>query len=212
MRRTRSTTGIVRFSAAFDISRGERSNFDQYCVAIDAARRSIYIENQYIDVSEIVQRLDIALSRGVEVVVLLPAEPDGASDLAARAALGRHENFTLAGIAGLGVDGKRKPVYVHDKLMLIDDEWATVGSCNLHRASLFGSSEMNVAFRDPNTVRAIRAELFLEHLAEDTSRMDDRAALRLFRKIALENRRKFDSNNQDWQGLAFSLDITTYGR
>jgi len=27
--------------------------------------------------------------------------------------------------------------------MLIDDEWATVGSCNLHRFSFFGDGKMN---------------------------------------------------------------------
>jgi len=40
--------------APFDIASGERSNFDQYCAAIDAARHSIYMENQYVDVLEIV--------------------------------------------------------------------------------------------------------------------------------------------------------------
>jgi phosphatidylserine/phosphatidylglycerophosphate/cardiolipin synthase-like enzyme len=55
----------------------------------------------------------------------------------------------LAGIAGMGADGRRKPVYVHAKLMLVDDEWATVGSCNLHHFSLFGNGEMNVTFSEP---------------------------------------------------------------
>ncbi len=195
----------------FDIASGERSNFDQYCTAIDAARRSIYIENQYIEVSEILERLGSALSRGVEVVVLVPAEPDGASVVPARAALARHEHFTLAGIAGVGDDGRRRAIYVHNKTMLIDDEWATVGSCNLHRWSLFGNSEMNVAFSDPSTVRAIRSALFQEHLARDTSGMADRDALRLFRRIAGENRDKLDSDDHDWQGIAYSLDANTYG-
>jgi cardiolipin synthase A/B len=70
--------------------------------------------------------------------------------------LGTYENFMLAGIAGMGADGRRKSIYVHAKLMLIDDEWATVGSCNLHRFSLFGNGEMNVAFSDPAIVRSLR--------------------------------------------------------
>ena len=36
----------------FDIASGERSILDQYRAAIDAARRTIYIENQYLDVPE----------------------------------------------------------------------------------------------------------------------------------------------------------------
>ena len=135
----------------FDIASGERSNFDQYCAAIGAARRSIYIENQYVEVPEIVANLHRALQRGVEVVLLMPAEPEVSARsadrperrafLEARAALGAYENFTLAGIAGLGADGRRKPVYVHAKLMLVDDVWATVGSCNLHGFSLFGNGD-----------------------------------------------------------------------
>jgi cardiolipin synthase A/B len=116
----------------------------------------------------------------------------------------------LAGIAGLGVDGRRRPVYVHAKLMLVDDKWATVGSCNLHRFSLFGNSEMNVAFSEPSTVRSFRCELLREHLDRDTSGMSDREAFYLFRKIARENRRKFEVGDPAWQGLAFELDLATY--
>jgi cardiolipin synthase A/B len=191
---------------------GERSNLRQYCGAIDAARRSIYIEQQYLESSEILECLQGALRRGVEVVAVVPVKPDRASTVAARATLGQYENFTLAGIAALGVDGERLAIYVHAKLMLVDDEWATVGSCNLHRYSLFGNSEMNVAFRDPSAVRSMRVALFLEHLAEDTSGMDDRSALRLFRKIALENRARADAGIHAWRGLAFSLDVDSYGR
>jgi cardiolipin synthase len=94
--------------------------------------------------------------------------------------------------------------------MLIDDEWATVGSCNLHRFSLFGNSEMNVAFSEPNTVRTFRCELLREHLDQDTSGINDRDALHLFRKIARENRRKCEAGDHAWQGLAFELDIGKY--
>jgi cardiolipin synthase A/B len=203
---------------SYDIALGEQSNFDQYCAAINAARRSIYMENQYIDVPEIVDCLHRALKRGVDVILLMPAEPDVTlpipperqTILKARAELGTFGNFMLAGIAGIGSDGRRKSIYVHAKLMLIDDEWATVGSCNLHRFSLFGNSEMNVAFSDSNTVRAFRCELLREHLDQDTSGIDDRDALHLFRKIARENRRKREAGDHAWQGLAFELDLAKY--
>jgi len=205
---------------AFDIVLGEQSVFDQYCAAISAARRSIYIENQYVTVWEIVSCLDRALQRGVEVVVLMPAEPQGLPHnitqeqqafFKAWAALGAYENFTLAGLAGLSTDGRRTSVYVHAKLMLVDDLWATVGSCNLHHFSLFGNGEMNAAFWSPNTVQSFRCELFQEHLGQDTSHMDDRSALRYFRKVALGNRKRFNAGAHAWQGLAFTLDPASYG-
>jgi phosphatidylserine/phosphatidylglycerophosphate/cardiolipin synthase-like enzyme len=190
---------------AFNIAAGERSNFDQYRAAIGAARRSIYIENQHVSVPAIVGNLRDALQRDVEVVVLVPAEQEVSADLAA---LNAFPNFTLAGIAGLGADGQRKPVWVHTKLMVIDGEWATVGSCNLHRFSLFGNGEMNAAFWDPDTARALLSALLQEHLDQDISRMDDRAALQLFRRIARENRIRSEAGDHAWLGLAFSLGPT----
>ncbi len=205
----------------FDITRGERSIFDQYLAAIGAARDTIYLENQYVTVPEMVAALRRALGRGVQVTLLAPAEPAGfahsiSGDREAFfkewAALGMFENFTLAGIAGVRVDGRRAPVYVHAKLMLIDDAWATIGSCNLHGYSLFGNGEMNASFWSPDAVRALRCELFREHLDRDTTSLNGRAALWLFRETALENRRRFDAGDHDWRGLAFALDPARYGR
>ncbi len=186
----------------FAIEAGERSNFEQYCAAIAAARRSIYIENQYILAPEIIECLRQALLRGVEIVAVIPAEgaiPEALADLAAFA------NFTLSGIAGLDDDGKRNPVWIHAKLMLVDGEWGTVGSCNLHRYSLFGNCEMNAAFWDRATARALLSELLYEHLASDIAGLDDRAALQLFGQIARNNRQLVENGDSSWQGLAFSL-------
>jgi cardiolipin synthase len=187
---------------AFDTAAGERANFDQYRAAINAARRSIYIENQHISVPEIVECLAKALERGVETVALVPAAGSVSSELTA---LGVFEHFTLAGIAGLGADGKRKPVWVHSKLMIVDGEWGTVGSCNLHRFSLFGNGELNAAFWDQITAYTLLRELLQEHIDHDITGMDDRAAMRLFRTIARENRARFDAGESAWQGLAFHL-------
>jgi phosphatidylserine/phosphatidylglycerophosphate/cardiolipin synthase-like enzyme len=170
----------------------------------------------------VVTGLANALQRGVEIVVLLPADPEGWVGTARQnpnykvlfdklASLGGYENFALVGIAGRGAAGSRNNVYVHAKLMLIDDAWATIGSCNLHRNSLFGHTEMNASFWDPQVVRSLRCELLAEHLGQDTAHLDDRAALRLYRQVAVENRRRKDAGNSEWQGLAFSLDPAAYG-
>jgi phosphatidylserine/phosphatidylglycerophosphate/cardiolipin synthase-like enzyme len=206
----------------FNIADGERSILVQYQQAIGAARHSIYIENQALEASEIVTCLDGALMRGVEVVVLVPAEPEGRVRAARGrperrsfydqlAALDRHERFALVGIAGPSPDGGRRNIYVHDKVMLIDDAWATIGSCNLHAGSLFGQTEMNASFWNPTVVRALRCELLAEHLDQDTAHLDDRAALGLYRRIAKQNRLKRDVGDHKWQGIAFSLDPSTYG-
>jgi phosphatidylserine/phosphatidylglycerophosphate/cardiolipin synthase-like enzyme len=104
------------------------------------------------------------------------------------------------------------PVYVHSKLMIVDDDWATVGSCNLHRFSLFGNGELNVAIWCRATASAFRVALFAEHLAQDTSLLTSREALKLFRAVAVDNRRRLAEGKQDRQGLAFALDVGLYGK
>ncbi len=143
---------------------GDRSILEQYERAIDAAERSIYIENQAIPIPAIAARLEGALQRGVEVLLLVPAVPEepvyaARKDPARRAlfdgleVLGRHPRFRLAGLS----------VYVHCKLMIVDDVWATIGSCNLHAYSLGGSSEMNASIWDAALVRDLRGRLRRKH-------------------------------------------------
>jgi cardiolipin synthase len=205
-----------------DVAGGERSILAQYLEAIGAARSSIYIENQAIPVPEIAAVLKQALERGVEVVMLVPADPEDSVRRARQdpqrkplfdslAALDRFENFALVGIAALDTKGRRGNIYVHSKIMLVDDVWATIGSCNLHSYSLSGNTEMNASIWDPQVVRTLRCQLLAEHLDRDTAGSDDRAAFCLYREVARENQRRREANDQKWQGLAFSLDPTAYG-
>jgi cardiolipin synthase A/B len=205
----------------FNIALGEQTNFAQYCALIRGAQRSIYIENQYLETLEIVEALLEALGRGVEVVLLMPLLPDllpidlppeRQVFLELRATLGAYDHFTLAGIAGLGNDGRRKPVWIHSKLILVDDTWATIGSANLHRYSMFGNAELNAAIFSSQVVRGFRIELFKEHLALDTSELDGVAALRLFKQIAAANQVRLLHKDHAWQGLAVTLDVATYGK
>jgi phosphatidylserine/phosphatidylglycerophosphate/cardiolipin synthase-like enzyme len=175
---------------------GEHTILDQYERAIDAAQRTIYLENQAIPVPRIADRLLQALDRGVDVVLVVPAAAE-AHVIAARRdpaeqgpfdsleALGRRPNFLLAGIAE---PGGHRPKYVHAKIMMIDGVWVTIGSCNLHRFSLFGHSEMNAAIWDEAVVRDLRCRLFRDHLGTDTSDLDDGDAVGLFRRLTLEHR------------------------
>jgi cardiolipin synthase len=212
-----STTGGV----PFDIASGERSVIDQYLQAIDAARSSIYVENQYLEDPSIVHAFLRALERGIRIVVVLPGEPDvpasasttpGRSDfLRARATLAEYGHFSAVGLAGLDDSGRRQHVYVHAKTMLVDDSWATIGSANLHWFSLYGNAEMNVSFWDPEAVKALRCELLYEHLDVDTRHLTDRAALGLLADAADANRDRWNVGSRSWQGNAHAIDLTTYG-
>lgn len=104
----------------------------------------------------------------------------------------------LVGIASLNTQGRRHDIYVHAKVMLVDDEWATIGSCNLYASSLSGHTEMNTSVRNDAVVRALRYELSAGHLGQDTAHLDARAALQLYQSIARENRRRRDAGDPLW--------------
>ena len=207
--------------SSYPISDGERSILDQYLLAIAAAGDAIYIENQAIPVPRIAKALAQALERGLAVVVLVPATPEARVRASRQnpeyrelfdrvAALGRYERFALAGIAARDAKGQRRDIYVHGKITLVDDAWATIGSCNLHAGSMYGHTEMNVSLWDPEVVRALRCTLLEEHLGLDTAQLDVRSALCLYREVAQENRRMRDAGEHEWQGLVYRLDPATY--
>ncbi len=219
-----STVQIQRMldPSRYAAARVERSILEQYQRAIDAARRTIYLQNQAIPMPEAARHLLAAVERGVDVVMLVPAiaegyvyeardDPQEAARFWGIEALGRHDNFTLAGLAELQ-GGTRRAAYVHAKMMVVDDAWATVGSCNLHPFSLAGHTEMNASIWDAALARDLRCRLFAQHLGVDTTSLDDRAALRQFRDIARGNRRRMESRQPAWQGLTFALSPETYAR
>lgn len=200
----------------FAIENGDPSIVDQYLKAIDAAKRTIYLEDQAIGHQPTVDALLAALERGVEVVFLVPADPNRGM-LEARknpeskpffdsiTRLGQFENFTLAGIAS----EDRRNIYVHAKIALIDDVWATIGSTNIANRSFYGDTELNASFWHEPTVRALRCELLLEHLGRDTTGLSDVEAMRLYRRIASENTAR-RSRNESQAAATYELDPATY--
>ena len=205
----------------FPIADGEGSILDQYVAAIDAARHAIYIEDQAIGSPVVVSRLEEALRRGVDVTFLVPGIPHPDMSAARKAVssgpffdqmarLGKHDNFLLTAIAGNSPDGGYYDIYVHAKIALIDDVWATIGSANIANRSFYRDTELNASFWHPETVRALRVELIAEHLGEDNERLDARDAMRLYRDAARDNaaRRRAGA---PLQGLAHAIDPATYG-
>lgn len=205
----------------YPIARGEQSVLEQYLAAIAAARSSIYVENQAIGSPAIVDALQAAADRGVEVAFLVPgnahpafvaarSEPRAGFFFEKLARLGAHPRFTLAAIAASRSGGRYDEVYVHAKIMLVDDAWGTIGSTNVADRSFRHDTELNASFWHPPTVRALREALLAEHLGVDTSGWDDLRGLRLFREIALANRAR-RTRRAPLAGLAYAVDATTYG-
>ena len=107
-------------------------------------------------------------------------------------------------------NGTLESVYVHAKIMMVDDCWATIGSCNIASQSFFCDTELNAAIWDEDFARDLRSTLLKEHLGLDTSRMEDRDAMRLYRQAARENAQR-RHRGEKMNGLAFALDPAMYG-
>jgi phosphatidylserine/phosphatidylglycerophosphate/cardiolipin synthase-like enzyme len=57
-----------------------------------------------------------------------------------------------------------RPIYVHAKVGVVDDRWATVGSANLNSRSMSHDAELNLAVLDQAFARGLRLSLWAEHL------------------------------------------------
>jgi cardiolipin synthase len=204
---------------SFPIGDGEKSTLEQYLRAIEGARSTVYVEDMVLSSPQIFEALLSAMDRGVEVVYLVagtyrpPAaardNPDRTALLAARSAVTGHRNFTLVGIAALRDDGSYEDIFVHAKLCLVDDEWATIGSTNIANRSFHGDTELNASFWHPPTVRNLRRDLLSEHLGRDTGNFDDRAAFELYREIAQSNTARRRAG-KPLDGLACAIDPASY--
>jgi cardiolipin synthase len=203
------------------IAEGDGSILDQYVAAIDAARESIYFENQAIGSPAIVSCIEKALERSVDVTFLVPGQPHPDMARARKnpgsepffeqlAGLGKYPNFLLAGIAGNVRKGEYHDIYVHAKAALIDDAWATIGSTNIANRSFHRDTELNASFWHPETVRALRVELLREHLGQDTSTMGIRKSMLAYRELAEANAAR-RSRGERLHGLAWKIDPAAYG-
>jgi phosphatidylserine/phosphatidylglycerophosphate/cardiolipin synthase-like enzyme len=208
--------GGVRFA----IADGETSAREQYLAAIAAARDGVYLEQQFLASPEALVAIEAALERGVEVVILMPGAPMEQVREARRdpryaplfehlGTLGRFPHFTLAAPVVPDGRGGWQDVYVHAKVGLVDDAWATVGSTNIATRSFYGDTELNASFWHAATVRALRCDLLREHLGVDTADRDARAALRLYAQVARANHTR-RTNGEPLQGLAVALAPAEY--
>lgn len=171
---------------------GERSIARGYRKALGRARALIYLEDQYLWSPHVVESFAEALAAhdGLRLIAVIPSVPeqDGrltlpmnligritALDRLRRAGGGRVAVYALENHAGT-------PVYVHAKVCVIDDVWASVGSDNVNLRSWTHDSELTCAVMDEATdprephdpggfgdgarafARELRLELSREHL------------------------------------------------
>lgn len=121
---------------------------------VQSARKRLWIVSPYfVPGKEVTCALQLAALRGVDVRVMLPLKPD--HKLVYLASF-----YYLAELASLGVKFFRyKPGFLHQKVVLMDDELAFVGTANCDNRSFRLNFEITMAVADREFVREVEAML-----------------------------------------------------
>lgn len=150
-----------------------------YLVAIGLAEDFIYIENQYFREKAIADAIIARHGKqtSLRTLIVLPdiaeelvtGSPDPITNLGAALQHDAIESMQKAIGANLGVFTMKRPkdeklVYVHTKVLIVDDVYGNLGSANTNPRSFRVDTELNLAWYDPTTVRAFRTDLWKEQL------------------------------------------------
>lgn len=155
--------------------------YDLHVRAIMEAERVIYIENQYFSCDEIADWLVRRMQRGgppLDIVLVLPEKSAGFKE---RISIGVYQQRILAKLgrtatktghrfgvyytAAPGPEGD-VPVFIHAKVLAVDDRFLLVSSANLSNRSMGFDSELGLAWEatepTPSLANA-RIDLLAEH-------------------------------------------------
>ncbi len=104
-----------------------------------SAKKSVVLEQAYISDPEIVSLLIERSLKGIDIMLIIPAEPD------------LYSNANMYSVSRLMNEGSRKhvrillyPDMIHGKIVLADQKRAFIGSTNLMKSSLDDMGEVNV--------------------------------------------------------------------
>lgn len=162
--------GIARTRPAFGGEGAVREVEALYLDSIARARRSLYLETQYLTAPQLTAALARRLAEpdGPEILLVHAREPAGwLEQWALGALIGRaHADLSAADAHGrlrivhpLAARSEDLAVYVHSKVCLVDDRWLRVGSANLNQRSMGLDTECDVIVeaRDPAQRAALAA-------------------------------------------------------
>jgi phospholipase D1/2 len=187
----------------------ERGILDVWLRAIAAAEQLIYVEDQYFRSVVISEAIAAALQKKPKLsVIAITSEAQANQPITGQWSRvcfdlirAVRPEFELHALQVLGVDcrGKRSIIRIdnHGKLLIVDDVFLMVGSCNVNDRGLEYEGECNVAVVDREFVTRARLDLFRDYLDGDPrlgwSLADD---VRIFHEYAAANRKRVPMSNQ----------------
>jgi len=138
---------------------GSAAMYTMLLLAMASARSSIHITNPYfVPEEKMIDTLVEAAGRGVRVVILMPGVID--HNIVRQASRGELGKLLKAGVQ----IHEYQPALLHAKTMVVDGQWATVGSTNLDHRSFALNEELNLVVYDAGVARKLE-QAFAEDLA-----------------------------------------------
>jgi phospholipase D1/2 len=171
---------IARTIPAYEDQKEVREVEALYVTAIAAARKSVYLESQYFASRVIAEAIARRLAEpdGPEFVIINPESAEGWLEEEVMGSargrllsmLRRSDRFGRLRVY-TPVTAGEQPIYVHAKIMIVDDRLLRVGSSNLNNRSMGYDTECDLALEAEvdNThlsraIQSFRARLLAEHL------------------------------------------------
>jgi phosphatidylserine/phosphatidylglycerophosphate/cardiolipin synthase-like enzyme len=151
-----------------------------YTNTIRKAKNSIYIENQFPFQNEFITRTlckRLAEQKNLKVIIVGPMEPNlpGLIGSILSKTSVNDVNKHLRWIRDAGDFGSRvgtfslvcqdnkskrlRQIYVHSKLLIVDDKWITIGSANTDKNGFKDSTEVNVGITSSSLAKKLRIRL-----------------------------------------------------
>lgn len=179
----------------------EQGILDVYRRAVASARRLIYIEDQFFHATYISDAIADAMRANPELEVVVVTNESLANNFCYggwnRACFDRirlaRPDFELYSLKASQVDGRARrvqmQVFIHAKLLIVDDTFLLVGSCNVNDRGFDYEGELSLAVVDPDFVARFRADLWREHLGGDPRVRGELAAdVAVWKEHAEQNR------------------------
>jgi phosphatidylserine/phosphatidylglycerophosphate/cardiolipin synthase-like enzyme len=156
-----------------------------YANTIRKAKNSIYVENQFPFQNEFITRIlckRLQEQKSLKVIIVGPMEPNlpGLIGSILSETSVNDVNKHLKLIRDAGDLGKRvgtyslicqdkktkklRQIYVHSKLLIVDDKWVIIGSANTDKNGFKDSTEVNVGITSRSLARELRIRLWSEHI------------------------------------------------
>ena len=217
---------------------GELGIFEGYRRALAQAKQFIYLENQFLTNKSIIKALKSVMDRNhdLEVIVVMNENPDNPgykgwqNQCLERVGIKTFQDildhpqigfFTLWSTKWEKQNFTIQPVYVHTKVAVVDDIWATVGTANLDGSSLthvnelegffdlefHRNMEMNVILPGvdryaSDEIVKLRDSLWREHLGikEQKLKKTGKGWLKLWQEVAEQNLKSLKQSHPHMTG------------